>query len=61
MLACSVGLSIPLRGFEMTLFLNSRSALDMVAAIAQAHECILVSANEKHFAGIDVVNPIRGF
>jgi predicted nucleic acid-binding protein len=37
-----------------------RSALDMVvAAIAEANECVLVTDNEKHFSGLSVVNPLR--
>ena len=37
-----------------------RSALDMVvAAIAEANGCILVTDNEKHFPGVTVVNPLR--
>lgn len=38
-----------------------RSALDMViAAIAQSNNCVLVTDNEKHFQGIDFLNPLRG-
>ena len=38
---------------------RSRSPLDMiVAAIAQAHDCRIVTANERHFVGLDVVNPM---
>ena len=37
-----------------------RSPLDMiVAAIAEANDCILVTDNEKHFAGLKFINPIR--
>jgi predicted nucleic acid-binding protein len=37
-----------------------RSALDMiVAAIAEANNCVVVSDNEKHFAGLKFVNPLR--
>ena len=37
-----------------------RSALDMiVAAIGEAQDCVLVTDNEKNFAGLKVVNPIR--
>ena len=37
-----------------------RSPLDMiVAAIAEANGCIVVSDNEKHFAGLKVLNPLR--
>ncbi|MFZ0394629.1 MAG: type II toxin-antitoxin system VapC family toxin [Terracidiphilus sp.] len=38
-----------------------RSAMDMLlAAIAEANGCILVTDNEKHFAGLKFVNPMRG-
>lgn len=37
-----------------------RSAMDtVVAAIAEANDCIVVTDNEKDFAGVRVVNPIR--
>jgi toxin FitB len=37
-----------------------RSPLDMiVAAIAEAHGCVLVTANEEHFTGLRIVNPLR--
>jgi toxin FitB len=37
-----------------------RSALDMIiAAIAEANDCVLVTNNEKHFAGLKVFNPLR--
>ncbi len=37
-----------------------RSALDMViAAIAQSNNCMLVTDNERHFPGIDLLNPLR--
>jgi predicted nucleic acid-binding protein len=37
-----------------------RSALDMIiAATAEAHDCVLVSDNEKDFAGLSVLNPLR--
>lgn len=37
-----------------------RSALDtMIAAIAEANRCVVVTDNEKDFAGIDIVNPLR--
>lgn len=36
-----------------------RSALDMiVAALAEANECIIVTDNVKHFAGLPIVNPL---
>jgi hypothetical protein len=38
-----------------------RSALDMiVAAVAEANDCVVVTDNVKHFAGLNVVNPVRG-
>lgn len=38
-----------------------RSALDMVvAATAEANNCMVVSDNEKHFPGIGILNPLRG-
>jgi toxin FitB len=38
-----------------------RSALDMmIAAVAEANGCVVVTDNEKDFAGIEVVNPLRG-
>ncbi len=37
-----------------------RSALDMIlAAIAEANDCILVTGNEKHFQGLKFINPMR--
>jgi toxin FitB len=38
-----------------------RSGMDMLlAAIAEANNCILVTDNEKHFAGMKFINPMRG-
>ena len=38
-----------------------RSAVDMiVAAIGLANGCVIVTANERDFAGIPIVNPLRG-
>lgn len=38
-----------------------RSALDMmIAAVAEANGCIVVTGNEKDFADIEIVNPLRG-
>jgi predicted nucleic acid-binding protein len=38
-----------------------RSGLDMIiAAVAGANECVVVTDNEKDFAGLQVINPIRG-
>jgi predicted nucleic acid-binding protein len=37
-----------------------RSALDMIfAAVAEANGCVLVTNNEKHFAGLKFINPMR--
>jgi predicted nucleic acid-binding protein len=37
-----------------------RSALDtIIAAVAEANDCVVVTGNEKGFAGIEVVNPLR--
>jgi predicted nucleic acid-binding protein len=37
-----------------------RSPLDMIiAAIAEANNCVLVTGNESHFAGLKVFNPMR--
>jgi predicted nucleic acid-binding protein len=37
-----------------------RSALDMIiAAVAEANDCIVVTDNEKDFAGLKIVNPLR--
>ena len=39
---------------------RSRSALDtIIAAVAIANKCIIVTDNEKDFAGMNVVNPLR--
>jgi predicted nucleic acid-binding protein len=38
-----------------------RSALDMIiAAVAEANDCTLVTDSEKHFQGIEIFNPLRG-
>lgn len=37
-----------------------RSALDMIiAAVAEAHGCTVVTDNEKDFAGLKIINPLR--
>ncbi|WP_323010585.1 PIN domain-containing protein [Paracoccus sp. (in: a-proteobacteria)] len=37
-----------------------RSALDMIiASVAGANDCIVVTDNEKDFAGLEFVNPLR--
>jgi predicted nucleic acid-binding protein len=39
---------------------RSRSALDtIIAAIAEANDCIVVTDNEKDFEGVNVVNPLK--
>jgi predicted nucleic acid-binding protein len=38
-----------------------RSALDMmIAAVAEANDCVVVTDNEKDFTGLKLVNPLRG-
>src|SRR5882762_3950103 len=38
-----------------------RSALDtIIAAIAEAHGCTVVTDNEKDFADIEIISPLRG-
>jgi toxin FitB len=45
---------------EATTRGRPRSALDMiVAAVAEANGCVVVTDNEKDFAGIKIVNPLR--
>ena len=37
-----------------------RSPLDMiVAAVAEVNRCVVVTANERDFAGIEIVNPLK--
>lgn len=37
-----------------------RSALDtIIAAVAEANDCVVVTDNEKDFEGIEIVNPLR--
>lgn len=39
---------------------RSRSALDtIIAATAVANDCVIVTGNEKDFAGLDILNPLR--
>jgi predicted nucleic acid-binding protein len=39
---------------------RSRSALDMViAAVAAAHDCVVVTDNERDFEGVPIINPLR--
>ena len=37
-----------------------RSGIDMViAAVAEANDCLVVTDNERDFAGLEIVNPLR--
>ena len=37
-----------------------RSALDMIiASVAEANDCVVVTDNEQHFAGLKILNPLR--
>jgi predicted nucleic acid-binding protein len=39
---------------------QSRSALDMIlAAVAEANNCTVVTDNDKHFQGLKFINPMR--
>jgi hypothetical protein len=45
---------------EGTAMGRPRSALDtIIAAVAEANNCVVVTDNEKDFAGVKVVNPLR--
>ena len=45
---------------EGTAMGRPRSALDMIiAAIAEANDCVVVTDNEKDFAGLTILNPLR--
>ena len=38
-----------------------RNALDtIIAATAEANDCIVVTDNERDFAGVECINPLRG-
>lgn len=38
-----------------------RSALDMIiAAVAGANDCMVITDNEKDFVGLEIINPVRG-
>ncbi|HRO24549.1 MAG TPA: PIN domain-containing protein [Promineifilum sp.] len=38
-----------------------RSALDMIiASVAGANDCVVITDNEKDFAGLEIINPLRG-
>jgi predicted nucleic acid-binding protein len=37
-----------------------RSPLDMIiAAVAEANNCVIVTENERHFTGLKIFNPLR--
>jgi len=37
-----------------------RSALDMIiAAIGEAHDCVIATDNERDFGGLKIINPLR--
>ena len=45
---------------EGTTVGRPRSAFDMVvAAIAEANDCVVVTDNERHFPGVRLLNPLR--
>lgn len=45
---------------EGTALGRPRSSVDMmIAAIAEANDCVIVTDNEKDFAGTQFINPIR--
>lgn len=45
---------------EETASGTPRSALDMIiASVAEANACTLVTDNEKHFTGLNYINPLR--
>jgi predicted nucleic acid-binding protein len=45
---------------EGTAVGRPRSSLDMIiAAVAEVNDCVIVTDNEKDFAGLDFINPLR--
>ena len=39
---------------------NYRNALDtMIAATAEAYDCVVVTDNERDFADVEFINPLR--
>jgi predicted nucleic acid-binding protein len=45
---------------EGTALGRPRSALDMIiAGVAEANNCVVATDNEKDFAGVKIVNPLR--
>jgi toxin FitB len=46
---------------EGTALGRPRSAVDMmIAAVAQSNDCLVVTDNERDFAGLPFINPMRG-
>lgn len=46
---------------EATAKGRPRSALDaIIAAIAEANGCVVITDNERDFADVEIVNPLRG-
>ncbi len=40
--------------------MGPQSALDMIiATVAEANDCVVVTDSEKDFAGLKIVNPLR--
>jgi predicted nucleic acid-binding protein len=31
----------------------------IIAAVAEANDCVIVTENERHFAGLKIFNPLR--
>jgi predicted nucleic acid-binding protein len=31
----------------------------IIAAVAEANDCVVVTENERHFAGVKIINPLR--
>jgi hypothetical protein len=31
----------------------------IIAAIAEANDCVIVTENDKHFVGLKIINPMR--
>jgi predicted nucleic acid-binding protein len=45
---------------EGTAMGRPRSALDMIiAAVAEANDCVVVTDNQRDFAGLEIINPLR--
>ncbi len=49
------------RGASRRMHWKPRSGLDMIiAAVAGANQCVVVTGNESDFVGLQIVNPMRG-